>query len=179
MQHMLDSSASHMDAKRASLTLCRFASCFGDPVAAMFTALVGNETTFNLELKDEPSNGVPDFWFADSNGSVLLLGEGKVCVKPVASSSGCRPLHRLAHKPLMPCLRVRHAGRPTASAERSSWYPLGGKPFHTSSQVFYPGNKCRGLRCSVAAALSALRRGPRCSAAATLSTLRSTKAELL
>ena len=61
------------------LVLCRFWSCFGRPVAVMYTAVVGKATTFSLGLQDNPSKGVPDFSFHDSTGTVLLLGEGKVC----------------------------------------------------------------------------------------------------
>lgn len=61
------------------LALCRFWSCFGRPVAVMYTAVAGEPTTFTLGLTDNPSKGVPEFCFRGSAGTVLLLGEGKVC----------------------------------------------------------------------------------------------------
>jgi hypothetical protein len=44
----------------------------------MFSAVTGKSTIVSGQLYDDPSKGVPGFWFGALSGDKLLVGEGKV-----------------------------------------------------------------------------------------------------
>jgi hypothetical protein len=66
----------------------RFASCFGRPIARMYTVVAGKQTSFHLSLRQHVERGAADFAFCDSSCRVLLVGENKVST---AASVKLRP----------------------------------------------------------------------------------------